>query len=129
MVASSAVVGSSAISRLGLQEIAMAPTTRCRARARRARRSATEKSADLTYRLRALGTSAALLHVAAHPDDENNAMLAFYAHGNGFRTSLVAATRGDVVLSTASSRRATSMAALAISAVMSAMPHQRSVRV
>jgi hypothetical protein len=31
----------------------------------------------------------------AHPDDENNAMLAFYAHGNGFRTSLVAATRGE----------------------------------
>ncbi len=31
----------------------------------------------------------------AHPDDENNAMLAYYGHGKGFRAALVTATRGE----------------------------------
>ena len=31
----------------------------------------------------------------AHPDDENNAMLAYFSHGKGFRTSLVTATHGE----------------------------------
>ena len=31
----------------------------------------------------------------AHPDDENNAMLAYFAHGKGYRTSLVTATHGE----------------------------------
>ena len=31
----------------------------------------------------------------AHPDDENNALLAYYGHVKGFRTSLVTATRGE----------------------------------
>src|SRR4029450_2882229 len=31
----------------------------------------------------------------AHPDDENNGMLAYYSHGKGFRTSLVTATHGE----------------------------------
>ena len=31
----------------------------------------------------------------AHPDDENNAMLAYFGHGKGMRTTLVTATRGE----------------------------------
>ena len=31
----------------------------------------------------------------AHPDDENNAMLAYFSHGKGFRTTLVTATHGE----------------------------------
>ena len=31
----------------------------------------------------------------AHPDDENNAMLAYFSHGKGYRTSLVTATHGE----------------------------------
>jgi LmbE family N-acetylglucosaminyl deacetylase len=49
----------------------------------------------LALMLRKLGTVGNFMMTTAHPDDENNAMLAFYAHGNGFRTSLVAATRGE----------------------------------
>ena len=45
--------------------------------------------------LRKLDTVGNFMMTTAHPDDENNAMLAFYAHGNGFRTSLVSATRGE----------------------------------
>lgn len=57
-------------------------------------RYATEKSADLTYRLRALGTSAALLHVAAHPDDEDIGILAYYSRKFGIRSVYWSATRG-----------------------------------
>ena len=49
----------------------------------------------LALMLRKLDTVGNFMMTTAHPDDENNAMLAFYAHGNGFRTSLVAATRGE----------------------------------
>lgn len=58
-------------------------------------RYATEKSADLTYRLRALGTSAALLHVAAHPDDEDIGILAYYSRKFGIRSVYWSATRGE----------------------------------
>jgi LmbE family N-acetylglucosaminyl deacetylase len=49
----------------------------------------------LALMLRKLDTVGNFMMTTAHPDDENNAMLAFYAHGNGFRTSLVSATRGE----------------------------------
>src|SRR3712207_788341 len=49
----------------------------------------------LRLMLRKLDTVGNFMMTTAHPDDENNAMLAFYAHGNGFRTSLVGATRGE----------------------------------
>jgi LmbE family N-acetylglucosaminyl deacetylase len=49
----------------------------------------------LRLMVRKLDTVGNFMMTTAHPDDENNAMLAFYAHGNGFRTSLVAATRGE----------------------------------
>ena len=49
----------------------------------------------LRLMLRKLDTVGNFMMTTAHPDDENNAMLSFYAHGNGFRTSLVAATRGE----------------------------------
>jgi LmbE family N-acetylglucosaminyl deacetylase len=35
------------------------------------------------------------LYVAAHPDDENTAMLAYLAQGRGVRTAYLALTRGD----------------------------------
>ncbi|MCC7126931.1 MAG: PIG-L family deacetylase [Acidobacteria bacterium] len=45
--------------------------------------------------LRKLDTVGTLMMTTAHPDDENNAMLAFYGHGKGMRTTLVTATRGE----------------------------------
>ncbi|HXG87555.1 MAG TPA: PIG-L family deacetylase [Vicinamibacterales bacterium] len=45
--------------------------------------------------LRKLDTVGNFMMTTAHPDDENNAMLAYYAHGKGYRISLVAATRGE----------------------------------
>jgi LmbE family N-acetylglucosaminyl deacetylase len=49
----------------------------------------------LELALRKLDTIGSLMMTTAHPDDENNAMLAYYGHSKGFRTTLVTATRGE----------------------------------
>ena len=49
----------------------------------------------LELALRKLDTIGTLMMTTAHPDDENNAMLAYYGHSKGFRTTLVTATRGE----------------------------------
>src|SRR5687767_14455515 len=49
----------------------------------------------LELALRKLDTVGNFMMTTAHPDDENNAMLAYFAHGIGFRTSLVTATHGE----------------------------------
>ena len=49
----------------------------------------------LSLALRKLGTVGTLMQTTAHPDDENNAMLALYARRLGTRVALVTATRGD----------------------------------
>ncbi len=45
--------------------------------------------------LRKLDTVGNFMMTTAHPDDENNAMLAYFSHGKGYRTSLVTATHGE----------------------------------
>ena len=49
----------------------------------------------LELALRKLDTVGTFMMTTAHPDDENNAMLAYFSHGKGFRTTLVTATRGE----------------------------------
>src|SRR5687768_2718855 len=49
----------------------------------------------LELMLRKLDTVGNFMMTTAHPDDENNAMLAYFAHGKGFRTTLVTATHGE----------------------------------
>lgn len=45
--------------------------------------------------LRRFGTMATVLHVAAHPDDENTALITYFARGRGYRTAYLSVTRGD----------------------------------
>ena len=45
--------------------------------------------------LRALNSTGVFLSITAHPDDENNALLARLSKGEGHRTVLLSATRGD----------------------------------
>jgi hypothetical protein len=45
--------------------------------------------------LRKLHTVGTFMMTTAHPDDENNGLLAQMSHGKGLRTVLVSATRGD----------------------------------
>ena len=49
----------------------------------------------LELELRKLDTVGSFMMTTAHPDDENNAMLAYFSHGKGFRTTLVTATHGE----------------------------------
>ena len=49
----------------------------------------------LALALRKLDTVGNFMMTTAHPDDENNAMLAYFSHGKGFRTALVTATHGE----------------------------------
>jgi LmbE family N-acetylglucosaminyl deacetylase len=49
----------------------------------------------LELQLRKLDTVGNFMMTTAHPDDENNAMLSYFAHGKGYRTSLVTATHGE----------------------------------
>ena len=49
----------------------------------------------LSLALRKLTTIGTVIHMTAHPDDENNAALALYARHVGARVALVTATRGD----------------------------------
>ena len=45
--------------------------------------------------IRKLNTVGVFMHTAAHPDDEDNALLSMFAHGEGYRTILASATRGE----------------------------------
>jgi LmbE family N-acetylglucosaminyl deacetylase len=51
--------------------------------------------AGILQELRSFGTVATILHVAAHPDDENTALIAYFARGRGYRTAYLSLTRGD----------------------------------
>ena len=49
----------------------------------------------LRLMLRKLASTGTFMQTTAHPDDEDNALLAMMSHGRGMRTALVSATRGD----------------------------------
>src|SRR4051812_4632520 len=45
--------------------------------------------------LRHLANTGIFMHTTAHPDDENNGLLVMLNRGQGFRTALATATRGN----------------------------------
>src|SRR5437867_10246372 len=51
--------------------------------------------AALGLALRHLANTGILLHTTAHPDDENNGLLVMMNRGQGYRTALATATRGN----------------------------------
>ena len=54
-----------------------------------------EDPIELGLTLRQLNTVGTFMMATAHPDDENNALLALLAKGQGHRAVLLTATRGD----------------------------------
>lgn len=52
-------------------------------------------SSDLKLALDKLNVLGSVLYVAAHPDDENNGLLAYFAKGKLLRTGYLSLTRGD----------------------------------
>ncbi|MCU0412150.1 MAG: PIG-L family deacetylase [Bacteroidetes bacterium] len=52
-------------------------------------------ASDIRLALKRLGVVGSVLYVAAHPDDENTALLATLARGRGYRTGYLSLTRGE----------------------------------
>ncbi|MHB1688512.1 MAG: PIG-L family deacetylase [Ignavibacteriaceae bacterium] len=52
-------------------------------------------SGELKLALEKLNVLGSVLYIAAHPDDENNALLAYFAQGKLLRTGYMSLTRGD----------------------------------
>lgn len=51
--------------------------------------------AEIREELRSLGTTGTVLHVAAHPDDENTELITWLSLGRGYRAAYLSLTRGD----------------------------------
>ncbi len=51
--------------------------------------------AAITQELRSLGTLGTILHIGAHPDDENTELITWLSLGHGYRTAYLSLTRGD----------------------------------
>lgn len=51
--------------------------------------------AQLLQDLRSFANTGTVLHVGAHPDDENTELITYLARGRGFRTAYLSLTRGD----------------------------------
>jgi LmbE family N-acetylglucosaminyl deacetylase len=52
-------------------------------------------AAELQETLNRLNTLGSVLMLAAHPDDENTAVLSYFAHGRHMRSAYLSATRGE----------------------------------
>jgi LmbE family N-acetylglucosaminyl deacetylase len=55
----------------------------------------TPSGGAILQELKSFNTVATLLHVAAHPDDENTTLITYFARGRGYRTGYLSLTRGD----------------------------------
>ena len=56
---------------------------------------ATYNSADIYLGLKKLNVLGSVLYIAAHPDDENTRLLAYFAKEKQYRTAYMSLTRGD----------------------------------
>ena len=54
-----------------------------------------QSAAELQHRLKELRVLGSVLYLAAHPDDENQRLIATFAKGYGYRTTYLSLTRGD----------------------------------
>ena len=50
---------------------------------------------SILQELRTFGEMGTVLHIAAHPDDENTQLITYLARGRGYRTGYLSLTRGD----------------------------------
>lgn len=56
---------------------------------------ATTNSADIFLQLKKLNVLGSVLYIAAHPDDENTRLLAYFSNEKQYRTGYMSLTRGD----------------------------------
>jgi LmbE family N-acetylglucosaminyl deacetylase len=55
----------------------------------------TYNSSEILLKMKKLGVLGSVLYIAAHPDDENNALLPYLANEKLYRTAYLSLTRGD----------------------------------
>jgi len=60
-----------------------------------ARADETGRTPVLVQQLRTFASTGTVLHLAAHPDDENTQLITAMARGRGYRTAYLSITRGD----------------------------------
>jgi LmbE family N-acetylglucosaminyl deacetylase len=51
--------------------------------------------AEILHQLHRFNTTGSVLHLAAHPDDENTQLITYLARGRGYRAAYLSLTRGD----------------------------------
>ena len=56
---------------------------------------APESSSAILQDLRSFREMGSVLYIAAHPDDENTQLIAYFARGRSYRTAYLSLTRGD----------------------------------
>ena len=61
----------------------------------RAQAPATYNSDDIYLQLKKLNVLGSVLYIAAHPDDENTRLLAYFSKDKQYRTGYLSLTRGD----------------------------------
>jgi LmbE family N-acetylglucosaminyl deacetylase len=61
----------------------------------KAQAPATYNSADIYLQLKKLNVLGSVLYIAAHPDDENTRLLAYFSKEKQYRTGYMSLTRGD----------------------------------
>jgi len=54
-----------------------------------------KSASEIQHALKKIQILGSVLYIAAHPDDENTRLIAYYAKGKGYRTGYLALTRGD----------------------------------
>ncbi|MEM6803952.1 MAG: PIG-L family deacetylase [Bacteroidota bacterium] len=54
-----------------------------------------KSASEIQHALKKIQVLGSVLYIAAHPDDENTRMIAYYAKGKGYRTAYLSLTRGD----------------------------------
>ncbi|HEX5220938.1 MAG TPA: PIG-L family deacetylase [Verrucomicrobiae bacterium] len=54
-----------------------------------------QSPAAILQELRSFNTLGTVLHIAAHPDDENTQLITYFARSRGYRTAYLSLTRGD----------------------------------
>lgn len=54
-----------------------------------------KSSGEIQLALKHMLSLGSVLYIAAHPDDENNRLIAYYAKEKGYRTAYLSLTRGD----------------------------------
>ena len=82
-------------------------------------------AAELSQTLDQLNTLGSVLMLGAHPDDENTAVIAYFARGRHMRTAYLSATRGEGGQNLIGTEQAEQMGLIRTQELLAAPPYRR----